>query len=192
MIIGLTGGIGSGKSTIARLIQEQGYPVFDTDTEAKRLIVEDAELRAELVALLGADVYEGNVYRRDIAAQRIFADPALREQVNAAVHPAVARAIKSRTDRVLFVECAILFESGFDRLCNLTVAVTAPRDIRIRRVMNRDNADERQVIARMDAQMSDERRSELADIVICNDGTETLPALLRQMFMALGLPLLDK
>ena len=188
MVIGLTGGIGSGKSAIARLIAEHGYPVFDTDTEAKRLIVEDPELKKSMASLLGDDVYDGATYRRNIAAKRIFADNSLREKVNKAVHPAVARAITQRSDKVLFVECAILFESGLDKLCDTTVAVTAPDELRIRRVMLRDNTDEEQVRARMKTQMSDKERSKAADIVICNDGRETLPALVHELFNQLNIP----
>ncbi len=188
MIIGLTGGIGSGKSAIARQIAGQGYPVFDTDTEAKRLIAEDPELRKKMKALLGNDIYDGAVYRRDIAAKRIFADNSLREKVNKVVHPAVARAVMQRTDNVLFVECAILFESGFDKLCDTIVVVTAPTEVRISRVMQRDNVSEEQVRARMKTQMSDEERCKAAGFVICNDGKQTLLALTQELLRKLNLP----
>ena len=89
MIIGLTGGIGSGKSTIAQGLRQMGYAVYDTDSEAKRLIVEDAAVREQIISLLGPEVYQDNIYQTAIVAQRVFADKGLLARLNAIVHPAV-------------------------------------------------------------------------------------------------------
>ena len=89
MIVGITGGIGGGKSVIARRLRQMGYAVYDTDTEAKRLIVEDAAVREQITILLGPEVYQDNIYQTAIVAQRVFSDPSLLAQLNAIVHPAV-------------------------------------------------------------------------------------------------------
>ena len=171
-IIGITGGIGSGKSYIAAQMAASGYRVYDTDKEAKRLIVEDPKLRASIVALLGADVYEGDVYRTDIVASRVFTNPELLHQLNALVHPAVKRDIErlsvSGTSGLL-LESALLFESGLDQLCDRVIVVTASEQVRIARTMARDHCTEKQVRDRMAAQMSEKERLSRADFVINNN-----------------------
>lgn len=184
-IIGITGGIGSGKSYIAAQMATAGYRVYDTDKEAKRLIVEDPELREGIVALLGAEVYEGDVYRTDIVASRVFANPELLHQLNALVHPVVRRDIESLINSKLsnetatlnsplstlnlIIESALLFESGLDKLCDRVIVVTAPEQVRIVRVMARDHCTEKQVRDRMAAQMSEKERLSRADLVINNN-----------------------
>lgn len=170
LIVGITGGIGSGKSYIAAQMAAAGYRVYDTDKEAKRLIVEDPELRAGIVALLGADVYEGDVYRTDIVASRVFANPELLHQLNALVHPVVQRDIESLSAQCgLLIESALLFEAGLDKLCDRVIVVTASEQVRIARVMARDHCTEKQVRDRMAAQMSEKERLSRADIVINNN-----------------------
>ncbi len=188
MIIGITGGIGSGKSYIAAQMAAAGYRVYDTDKEAKRLIVEDSELRAQIVALLGAEVYEGDNYRTDIVASRVFANPDLLHQLNALVHPAVRRDLEHLTAAGdlsaqrsfspkgdpsgvagLIIESALLFESGLDRLCDRVMVVTASEEVRIARTMVRDHCTEKQVRDRMAAQMDEKERLLRADFVINNN-----------------------
>ncbi len=180
-IIGITGGIGSGKSTIAREIASRGYVLYDTDKEAKRLIVESSELKAVISALLGADVYEGNTYRTDLVAQRVFSNPDLLRRLNALVHPAVRKDIEQTLplypSTPLLLESALLFESHLDDLCDLTICVTAPEDIRIARTMARDHVTEEQVRARIAAQMSEQECASKADIVLVNDGKRSIHAL---------------
>lgn len=184
-IIGITGGIGSGKSYIAAQMAAAGYRVYNTDKEAKRLIVEDPELRASIVALLGADVYEGDVYRTDIVASRVFANPDLLHQLNALVHPVVQRDIENLINSKLsnetatlnsplstlnlIIESALLFESGLDRLCDRVMVVTASEEVRIARTMARDHCTEKQVRDRMAAQMSEKECIFRADFVINNN-----------------------
>lgn len=187
-IIGITGGIGSGKSYVAAQMAESGYRVYDTDKEAKRLIVEDPELRAGIVALLGAEVYEGDVYRTDIVAKRVFANPSLLKQLNALVHPFVERDIKnlsasetsgpsaqrSASETVcqrsgLLIESALLIESGLYRLCDRVIVVTAPEAVRIARTMARDHCTESQVRDRIAVQMPEKERLSYADFVINNN-----------------------
>ena len=193
MIIGITGGIGSGKSVIARQLRKMGYEVYDTDSEAKRLIVEDAHVREQMTALFGEEVYQDGVYQTALVAQQVFADKNLLAKLNAIVHPAVKADIISkfrslgvlseplkRDSGLFFIECAILFQAGFDVLCDKVVAVTAPEDIRLERVIARDHSDMNKVRARMRAQEA-EKVLARADIVINNDGTTPIPTLCEEI-----------
>ena len=195
MIVGITGGIGSGKSTIAQELRQMGYAVYDTDTEAKRLIVEDAAVREQITILLGPEVYQDNIYQTAIVAQRVFSDPSLLAQLNAIVHPAVradilrwAQTINHSTPSYTtlhhttpcFIECAILYQAGIDQLCDKVVAVTAPEEIRLERVKERDYTDASKVLARMrvqDVEMDMKR----ADIIINNDGNRSIPVLCQEI-----------
>jgi dephospho-CoA kinase len=186
MIIGLTGGIGSGKSTIAMQLRLMGYEVYDTDSEAKRIIVEDAHVRAQMTALFGEEVYRDGMYQTAYVAQRVFADKTLLAKLNAIVHPAVKADIVSKfrssgvtsepsapseplnsDSGLFFVECAILYQAGIDELCDKVVVVTAPEDLRLERVIARDCSDINKVRARMRAQSPDLDLSR-GDIVINN------------------------
>lgn len=135
-IIGLTGGIGSGKSTIAQELGKQGFAVYDCDLEAKRIIAENNEVQQAIIALLGEEAFVDGIYNTQYVAQRVFADPQLRQQLNQIIHPAVKNDILLKQPRV--IESAILCEAGLDRLCDKIVVVEAPEDIRIERVLARD------------------------------------------------------
>ena len=185
MIIGITGGIGSGKSTIAKQLRAMGYAVYDTDSEAKRLIVEDAHVRQQIEQLFGSEVYKDGVYQTALVAQRVFADHSLLAQLNAIVHPAVKADIMCWAQKInhatpCFVECAILYQAGFDSLCDKVVAVTAPEDLRLARAIKRDCTSLHKVRARMRAQES-EKDIERADIVIHNDGKYPITELCEQI-----------
>ena len=198
MIIGLTGGIGSGKSTIAKQLRAMGYAVYDTDSEAKRLIVEDAHVREQMEELFGKEVYADGVYQTALVAQRVFTDRSLLAQLNAIVHPAVRADIlrwatmqdspsfrKGLGVGLCFVECAILYQAGFDALCDKVVAVTAPEEVRLARVLARDHSTIDKVRARMRAQEA-ERDIERADIVINNDGKASIPTLCEEIIHLLN------
>lgn len=185
MIIGLTGGIGSGKSTIATQLRAMGYAVYDTDSEAKRLIGTDTELRQQIIALLGPEAYVDGAYQTAWVAQRVFSDPSLLAQLNAIVHPAVKSDIRSRisglgTKDLFFIECAILYQAGFDVLCDKVVAITAPDDVRLARVIARDASTIDKVRARMRAQRVEDDLAR-ADLVINNDGNRPVTALCQEM-----------
>ena len=198
MIIGLTGGIGSGKSTIAQGLRQMGYAVYDTDSEAKRLIVEDENVRTQMVQLFGNEVYANGVYQTALVAQRVFSDRSLLAQLNAIVHPAVRADIlrwatmqnspsfrKGLGVGICFVECAILYQAGFDELCDKVVAVTAPEEVRLTRVLARDHSTIDKVRARMRAQEV-ERDIERANIVINNDGKASIPTLCEEIIHLLN------
>ncbi len=169
-MVGITGGIGSGKSTIAQGMTAYGWTVVDTDALAKQLIVSDPDLRQSVTELLGEEAYQGEVYNTAYVASRVFGDAHLLSRLNALVHPVVARELQAMDNHRLLVECAILYESGLDQLCDKTIAVVAPMDIRVSRTMARDGATQEQVLARIAQQMSDEQRAQRADIIIHNDG----------------------
>ena len=185
MIIGITGGIGSGKSTIAKQLREMGYAVYDTDSEAKRLIVEDAGVREEIEQLFGKEVYKDGVYQTALVAQRVFADQSLLARLNAIVHPAVKADILRWAENInhptlCFVECAILYQAGFDTLCDKVVVVTAPEEVRLQRAVTRDHSTIEKVRARMRAQEV-EKDIERADLIVNNDGKTEITAICLQI-----------
>lgn len=200
MLVALTGGIGSGKSTIARELRARGYAVYDTDTEAKRLIVSNPLVRSQVEYLLGSDVFDGDTYLTRLVAKQIFHHPDLRLRLNAIVHPAVAFHLRhwaqEQGEHPCFVESAILFESGLDALCDRIVIVDAPEEIRIRRVLMRDYrgdsspANIAQIRQRIAAQSptpsapSPDRnaspstpRRDIPRLTLVNDGTTPVPRL---------------
>ena len=206
MLIGITGGIGSGKSVIAQQLRQMGYEVYDTDSQAKRLIVEDSKIRKQITALFGEEVYKDGVYQTALVAQKVFADKSLLAQLNAIVHPAVRQDIlmKSKSLRVqefrssseylnsssaasaplLFIECAILYTAHLDELCDKVVVVTAPEDVRLARTIARDHSDIDKVRARMRAQNIEEDLNR-ADIIINNDGNTPIPILCEEILKEL-------
>ncbi len=182
MIIGITGGIGSGKSTIAKQLRDMGYMVYDSDSEAKRLIVEDTHIRQQIEQLFGSEVYKDGIYQTALVAQRVFANHSLLAKLNAIVHPAVKADIMNRVSRLasqesrignhknlFFIECAILYQAGFDTLCDKVVTVTAPEEIRLARAVARDHSTIEKVRARIHAQEA-EKDVKRADIIINNNG----------------------
>ena len=144
MIIGITGGIGSGKSTIANELARRGYAVYDCDREAKRIIAENHDVQQEIIDLLGEEafiytpytIHHTPIYNTQYVAKRVFADAHLLEALNAIIHPAVGLDIMKRKPD--FVESAILYESGLDILCDKIIVIDAPEDIRIARTIARD------------------------------------------------------
>ena len=165
-MIGITGGIGSGKSTIAHELAQRGYTVYDCDREAKRIITENPEVRKAIIDLLGDEAFAHGTYNTAYVAQRVFENSSLREALNAIVHPAVGKDILQRQPD--FIESAILFESGLNRLCDKVIVIDAPEEIRIARTLNR-NYDVR---ARIRAQ-----KIPTGDLTIHNDGKESIASL---------------
>ncbi len=140
-VIGLTGGIGSGKSFLAQALAQRGFAIYDCDREAKRIIAENKDVQAAIKNLLGEEAFIEGTYNTAYVAKRVFAEPQLLEKLNKIVHPAVKADILSPfTSHLspLIVESAILFESGLDQLCDKIVVVTAPEEVRIARTIARD------------------------------------------------------
>lgn len=171
-IIGLTGGIGSGKSTVAEYFRALGIPVFDSDNEAKRLMKENEPLRKEISDLFGDKAYQNGDLNREFLAERVFKDSTLLEKLNALVHPAVRREFQDwvvKQDAPYAIqEAAILFEHGGYKLLDEMILVWAPKELRIKRVMERDTKTREQVLARMDNQWGDTEKTALSDHIIEN------------------------
>ena len=171
--VGITGGIGSGKSTVCEIFKILGVPVFEADKVARNLMNENSVIRLNLVEWFGNEIYSGNQLNRKLLAEHIFNDNSLLNKVNSLVHPIVREEFekwKNSQNTVYSVyEAAILFESGFYKLMDFTVLITAPEQIRINRVMKRDNLSPDQVVARIKNQWPDEEKRKLATTVIIND-----------------------
>ena len=179
IIIGITGGIGSGKSTLSERLREIGYSVYDSDLEARRLQNEHPEIQDQLIELFGEDIYNDQGLNRPVLAQLVFGKPELLAKLNAIVHPVVhtdfMNWIQSHSaENLLFMESAILFESGFNKIVDKVIVMTASENIRIARVMKRDKVTEEQVKARMSHQMADDKKIANADFVIHSDDCQPL------------------
>ena len=185
MIIGITGGIGSGKSMVCKELRAMGYPVYDTDKEAKNLILHQEDVHQQIEQLFGKEVFAHGAYQTAWVAQQVFANPSLLAQLNAIVHPAVREDIcrwaEEQTEAEwLFMECAILYEAGMDALCDQVVCVSAPEEVRLERVIARDKSDINKVRARMRAQKAEEYEQR-ANKVLNNDGTKSIQALCQEL-----------
>ena len=173
MIIGLTGGIGSGKTTVAQIFRALSIPVFVADEESKIIIDTDLELQDQLRELLGEKLIKSGRIDRPYMASLIFNDNELLEKTNALIHPAVGRAFsewyaKQNAPYVLR-EAAILFESGSYKDCAAIIVVSAPEPLRLERVIKRSGETEKQVKSRMARQWSQEEKEALANFIIQND-----------------------
>lgn len=176
--IGLSGGIGSGKSTVAKVLEHMGYPVFYSDVEAKNLYDTHPLLKKEMTVLLGADIYQDGIFQKHVLATQLFENPGLKEKIAALVHPLVRErfndwAKQQRTDLV-FNEAAILFETGAYKQFSATVLVVAPLETRIQRVQKRDNLSREAVLSRIENQWSDSVKMNLTPYIIANDGQPLL------------------
>ncbi|HIZ06002.1 MAG TPA: dephospho-CoA kinase [Candidatus Phocaeicola gallistercoris] len=174
--LGITGGIGSGKSYLSRLLKEQDIPVYDTDQEAKRLMITDGIIRKSLINLLGTSVYQNDTLNKTLLSEYIFSNEDHTRRINAIVHPRVksdflqwASNLSQKGKKIIALESAILFESGFDNAVDYTITVSAPINLRIQRTIQRDQTTEVQVRRRIQAQMTEEERNKRANFIIIND-----------------------
>lgn len=177
--VGLTGGIGSGKTTVAKLFAKKGIPVYYADTRAKYLMTYDKTLKAQIIAAFGKNVYHKNGrLDRKALASIIFNDPSKLAIINSLVHPAVAKDGKewfaSQKSPYAIKEAALMIESGSHQNLDILVVVTADEYERIARVMKRDNANLKDVVARVNSQLSDADRLAHADYVIDNNDRKLL------------------
>lgn len=175
-IIGLTGGIGSGKTTLATYLKSLGIPVFIADDEAKKLM-QSPEVVAEMQTVFGTTIFENGVLNRQQLAAIVFSNPEKLSQLNAIIHPAVKKQFgfwldQYQSEPFVVYEAAILFESGSYKNCDSIITITAPLEDRIARVMQRDNSTQEQVLHRINAQWTDEQRIAKSDFVIDNTYTQ--------------------
>lgn len=177
--IGITGGIGSGKSIVASLLNLHGIPVYLADTESKILTATSPVIRGKLIALLGKELYtEEGLLNKKLLASHIFSNPEYLKEVNEIIHPEVKRHFTEWAERQLSefcaIESAILFESGFNQTVDKSLMVYAPLELRIGRAMQRDNVSREEIISRINNQLPDETKKERSDYVIHNDDIQAL------------------
>lgn len=174
IILGITGGIGSGKSVVCRLLQLMGVPVYSSDDETKQLMVHDELIRAGLISLLGPEAYQGEALNKPLIAKYLFASADHAATINALIHPRVKQDFRRWVAEhaghpIVAIESAILVEAGFTDVVDRVILVTAPVETRIRRAMQRDAASRQQIEQRVERQMADEERSSTAHHIIQND-----------------------
>ena len=176
--IGITGGIGSGKSVVAQLLQTFGIPVYIADEESTRLTDSSPVIREGLSSLFGSAIYTPHGLDKKRLAAAIFGDRTRLERVNRLIHPVVQADFEAWCGRqsvpLCALESAILFESGFEHLVDVRLMVYAPLDVRLHRAAERDHAPREAILRRIQSQMPDEEKRRLSDYTILNDGRSAL------------------
>lgn len=184
--VGVTGGLGSGKSTVCNVFKILGVPVFEADKVGKELLNKNEKVKSEVIHLFGEEIYnsDGTVNRKKLAGI-IFNDEIQLQKINKIVHPEVKiefeEWLKNQHSSYVIHEAAILFESGFYKLMDFKILVTAPEEQRIKWVMKRDNLNENQIRERMKRQWPEEKKQKLADVVLHNDNRNLLIPLIIKM-----------
>jgi dephospho-CoA kinase len=171
--IGLTGGIGSGKSTVARIFEVLGIPVYYADESSRRLMSEDAELKEKIIKAFGATAYTNGKLNRKYLSDAVFKDEQKIKLLNSYVHPATikdaAEWMQKQNAPYIIKEAALIFESGSNKDLDYVIGVRSPENLRIKRVMSRDNISEEQVRARMNKQMDENAKLNLCNYILVND-----------------------
>lgn len=192
--IGLTGGIGSGKSTVARIFSVLGIPVYDADSSAKRLMAENKNLKGKIIEHFGKESYHNGQLNTKHLAEQVFNDPEKTELLNSIVHPATITDaeewMKKQKSPYLIKEAALIFESGSNKFFDKIIGVSSPLDLRIERTMKRNKITLSQVMDRINLQMDEEKKMNLCDYIIFNDEQQMLiPQVLQlhEQFLKLGL-----
>lgn len=174
LTVGITGGIGSGKSTICRIFEVMEVPVFNADAEARRIQNEDPNIRSSMISLFGNEVYNDDGLNRKLVAELVFNNKLLLDQLNKIIHPATLVAFEKwkqdySSNHYVIKEAAILFESKSNIGLDKIIVVSAAEELRIERIIKRDNISREQIISRMNNQLAEEERIAKADFVIVND-----------------------
>lgn len=183
--IGVTGGIGSGKSVVSHLLEIMGIPVYISDAESKRVTATDPVIRAKLCGLLGDEVFVNGELNKPLLASYLFASPENAMRVNGIIHPRVKEdfrrwAVENAIGDLIGIESAILIEAGFEDEVDIIVMVYAPIEVRVQRAMQRDNSPRELIMKRIQSQMCDEEKRKQAAFVIINDGeTPLIPQVLK-------------
>ena len=171
--VGLTGGIGSGKSTVAKIFEVLGIPVYYADTEAKKLMNENAELRSAIINIFGNEAYANNSLNRKYISSIVFSDPSKLELLNGVVHPATKKdgekwMLAQKTSYAIH-EAALIFEANVSDRLDYVIGVSSPEEIRIKRAMQRDNLSRDEIMNRMKQQLDEETKMSKCDFVLIND-----------------------
>lgn len=191
--IGLTGSIGSGKSTVAKIFEVLGVPVYYADPEARKLMQSDVGLRSAIMANFGEEAYEGSSLNSLFLAEQIFSDPAKLSLLNSLVHPVIIADadawMKMQVSPYVVKEAALLFESGADKHLDVIIGIDAPENIRLRRVMSRDGVARDKVLERQRNQLGNAEKMRLCNHVIVNDDKQLItPQVLKlhELFLSSG------
>lgn len=179
MIVGITGGIGSGKSILSQILQTLGYFVFNSDLEAKNILQNNTEVKAKIIAKFGDDSFFEGKPNRAFIAEKVFTDKSNLDFLNNLIHPKVQDRFQEwiethKDEKILFKEAAILIESGAYKKLDKLILVDAEEAIRIERVMKRDNVSREQVVDRLKNQMPAEEKKKYADFIVDNNGNQSL------------------
>ena len=183
-LFGITGTIGSGKSFMSQALRERGYQVFDSDTEAHRIMEHNPMVRSQIEWLFGSDIYQSDKLNRREVARQVFSDAALLTKLNSIVHPAVGFELQQwakEQPQICFVESALMYESGLYKWCKAVILVSAPLEVRLQRAMQRDKSDREQIINRLNNQTNQAELQLKCDLIIENDGKQTADALCLQI-----------
>jgi dephospho-CoA kinase len=176
--LGLTGGIGSGKSTVAQIFEVLGIPVYYADIAAKKIMSEDKELRSAITNIFGEQAYENNTLNRKYISSIVFSDPAKLQQLNALVHPATKKDAETWMEQqrspYAIHEAALIFEAKVSDRLDLVLGVSSPLELRIKRAMERDKVSREEVLKRMAQQLDEELKMSKCDYVLLNDEQQLL------------------
>jgi len=176
--VGLTGGIGSGKSTVAQIFEVLGIPVYYADIEAKRLMNEDPAIRSSIIKNFGEDSYTNNSLNRKYISSIVFSDPAKLEILNSIVHPATKKDSESwmqrQTTSYAIHEAALIFEAKVNERLDYVIGVSSPQELRIKRAMERDKVSREEILNRMNKQFDEETKITNCDFVLINDEQQLL------------------
>jgi len=176
--VGLTGGIGSGKSTVAQVFETIGIPVYYADNEAKRLMNENKNLKEAIIKIFGTDAYINKQLNKKYIGTIAFSDPKKLEQLNAAVHPATKKDgeewMRLQITPYAIHEAALIFEAGVNERLDFVIGVSAPQELRVKRTMSRDNATYEDVMKRINRQQNEEEKIKQCDFVLINDEQQLL------------------
>ncbi len=179
IILGITGGIGSGKTTVTNILHLLDIPVYIADIESKRITDTSPTVREKLIKLFGRELYQEDKLNKPLLASLIFGNEENLTKVNAIIHPEVRNDFdewvkKNKDKKVVAIESAIMFESGFYKFVDKKITVYTPLEMRIERAMKRDNTPKDKILSRINSQMPDEEKKELSDFVIVNDNKHSL------------------
>ncbi|RYD99416.1 MAG: dephospho-CoA kinase [Sphingobacteriales bacterium] len=176
--IGITGGIGSGKSVVTRIFKTLGIPTLDADSFAKDLMANNAEVQEQLTANFGPSIFKAGKLDRQVLSKMVFNDKAMLAQLNGIVHPAVKKYgnqwMEAQKAAYVVKEAALFFESGSDKDMDIMIGVSAPESLRLGRAMQRDNASETDIRKRMGSQMEEAEKMERCDYIVFNDERHSL------------------
>lgn len=176
--VGLTGGIGSGKTTVAKIFETLGIPVYYADTEARRLMNTDPELKDAIIKNFGEEAYKEGTLNKNYISALVFHNKEKLELLNSLVHPVTMKDgetwIQSQKTPYAIHEAALIFEAGVDKRLNKVIGVYSPQAIRLKRVMERDQLKEEDVLIRIKGQMDEEKKMQLCDFIIHNDEQQLL------------------